>query len=218
MYRTPYPAAYDQLPLPHKYKLPDFTKFSGQGEVSTVEHINRFIMQCGEAAQNDALKVRLFSMSLSGSAFTWFTTLPANSIIFWADLEKQFHRFFYSSIEEIKLTDLTNLRQTNDESVAAFIQRFRDVKNRCFSQVLSDQQLAEVAFQGLLPHIREKYASQEFFSICQMAHRMTWEARPYEQKRSNFQKKVNFVDCSDSSDSDDDQMVGSAEWVQNQKS
>ena len=44
MYRTPYPAAYDQLPLPHKYKLIDFTKFSGQGEVSTVEHINRFII------------------------------------------------------------------------------------------------------------------------------------------------------------------------------
>ena len=82
MYRTPYPAAYDQLPLPHKYKLPDFTKFSGQGEVSTVEHINRFIVQCGEAAQHDALKVRLFSMSLSGSAFTCFTTLPANSVIY----------------------------------------------------------------------------------------------------------------------------------------
>src|SRR6185437_14651850 len=48
-------------------------------------------------------------MSLSGSAFTWFTTLPANSIIFWADLEKQFHQFFYSGIEEMKLTDLTNL-------------------------------------------------------------------------------------------------------------
>ena len=29
MYRTPYPAVYDQLPLPHKYKLPDFTKFYG---------------------------------------------------------------------------------------------------------------------------------------------------------------------------------------------
>ena len=42
-----------------------------------------------------------------------------------------------------------------------------------------------------------------------MANRMTGEARPYEQKRSNFQKKVNFVDCSDTSDSDDDQMVGS---------
>ena len=112
----------------------------------------------------------------------------------------------------MKLTDLTNLRQKNDESVATFIQRFRDVKNRCFSLVLSDQQLAEVAFQGLLPHIKEKYASR-FYSISQMANMMTGEARPYEQKRSNFQKKVNFIDCSDSSDSDDDQMVGSAEWV-----
>ena len=32
MYKTPYPAAYEQLPLPHKYKLLDFTKFSGQGK------------------------------------------------------------------------------------------------------------------------------------------------------------------------------------------
>jgi len=117
----------------------------------------------------------------------------------------------------MKLTDLTNLRQRNDESVATFIQRFRDVKNRCYSLVLSDQQLAEVAFQGLLPHIKEKYASQEFDNISLMAHRMTGEIKSYEQKRGNFQKKVNFADYSDSSNSDDDQMVGSAEWVQNNK-
>jgi len=28
-YRTPYPPAYDLIPLPHRYKVPDFTKFSG---------------------------------------------------------------------------------------------------------------------------------------------------------------------------------------------
>ena len=50
-----------------------------------------------------------------------------------------------------------------------------------------------------------------------MAHWMSGEVRPYEQKRNNFQKKVNFADCSDSSDSDVEQMVGSAEWVQNNK-
>ena len=50
-----------------------------------------------------------------------------------------------------------------------------------------------------------------------MAHRMIGEVRPYEQKRNNFQKKVNFADCSDSSDSDVEQMVGSVEWVQNNK-
>jgi hypothetical protein len=110
MYRTPYPLAYDQLPFPHKYKAPDFTKFSGQGDVSTVKHVNRFILQCGEVVNQDALKVWLFSMSLSGSAFTWFTTLPANSILYWVDLEKQFHQFFYSGTCEMKLTDLTGLR------------------------------------------------------------------------------------------------------------
>ena len=40
---------------------------------------------------------------------------------------------------------------------------------------------------------------------------------PYEQKRNNFQKKVNFTDCLDSSDSNDEQMVGIAEWVQSNK-
>lgn len=118
----------------------------------------------------------------------------------------------------MKLTDLTSLGQRNNESVAAFIQRFRDFKNRCYSLVLSDQQLAEIAFQGLLPHIKGKYTSQEFDSTSQMAHRMSGEVRPYEQKRNNFQKEVNYVDCSDSFDSDsDEQMVGLAAWVQNNK-
>jgi hypothetical protein len=31
MYKMPYPSTYDQSSLPCKYKLPDFTKFSGQG-------------------------------------------------------------------------------------------------------------------------------------------------------------------------------------------
>ena len=50
-----------------------------------------------------------------------------------------------------------------------------------------------------------------------MAHMMTGEVKPYEQKRNSFQEKVSFIDCSDASDSDDDQMVGLAEWVQNNK-
>jgi len=41
--------------------------------------------------------------------------------------------------------------------------------------VLSDQQLADVVFQELLPHIKEKYASQEFESICQMVSQMIGE-------------------------------------------
>ena len=37
------------------------------------------------------------------------------------------------------------------------------------------------------------------------------------RREATSRKKVNFVDCSDSSDLDDDRMVASAEWVQNNK-
>ena len=111
------------------------------------------------------------------------------------------------------MTDLTGLRQRNDESVAAFIQRFRDVKNRCYSLVLSDQQLADTTFNGLLPHIKDKYASQEFESISQIASRMTEETRSYESKKP-FQKKVNYVEYSANDESEEEQeTVTSAEWI-----
>jgi len=167
-YRTPYPPAYDLILLPNRYKVPNFTKFSGQDDTSTMEHVNRFIIQCGEAANRDELRVRLFSSSLSGSAFTWFISLPPNSVITWADLEKQFHKYFFSGVHEKKITDLVRLRQHNDESVESFVQRLRDVKNKCYSLVLDYRQLADLAFQGLLTHIKDKYASQEFKSLSHL--------------------------------------------------
>jgi hypothetical protein len=80
-----------------------------------MEHVNRFIIQCGEAANRDELRVCLFSSSLSGSAFTWFISLPPNLVITWADLKKQFHKYFFSGVHEKKLTDLVRLRQRNDD-------------------------------------------------------------------------------------------------------
>jgi len=107
-----------------------------------MEHVNRFINQCGEAVNRDELRVRLFSSSLSRSAFTWFISLPPNSIVTWADLEKQFHKYFFFGVYEKKITDLVRLRQRNDDSVKIFVQRLRDVKNKCYSLVLDDRQLA----------------------------------------------------------------------------
>jgi len=138
-----------------------------------MEHVNRFIIQCGEAANTDELRVRLFSSSLSGSAFTWFISLPPNSVITWADLEKQFHKYFFSGIHEKKITNLVRLRQCSDELVECFVQRLRDVKNKCYSLVLDDRQLADLAFQGLLPHIKDKYTSHEFESLSHLVQRIS---------------------------------------------
>ncbi len=76
LHRHPNPECFERVPLPNRYN------------VSTYEHVSRFLAQCGEALSIDALRVRLFPLSLSGSAFTWFTSLPYNSVQSWADLEK----------------------------------------------------------------------------------------------------------------------------------
>ena len=121
MYRKHYPEAYDQIALSHHYRVSDFTKFSGQGVMSTVEHVNRFLIQCGEATGIDALKICLFPLLLFGSAFAGFSSLPANSIITWADLEKKFHKYFFIGVHEMKLTDLMAVRQRNDEPITNYI-------------------------------------------------------------------------------------------------
>ena len=138
-------------------------------------------------------------------------------MITWADLEKQFHKYFFSRVHEKKITDLVRLRQRNDESVESFVQRLRDVKNKCYSLVLDDRQLADLAFQGLLLHIRDKYASQEFESLSHLVQRISdQDIRAFEPKRA-WNKKVSFVDEATSSDSDEELDIGLAEWVKNKK-
>jgi len=159
-----------------------------------MEHVNCFIVQCGEAANRDELMVRLFSSSLSGSAFTWFISLPPNSIITWANLEKQFHKYFFSRVHEKKLTNLVRLRQRNDESVESFVQRLRDVKNKCYSLILDDRQLGDLAFQGLLPYLKDKYPSQEFESLSHLVRRTSDQDIRAFEPRKNWKKKVSFVD------------------------
>ena len=67
-------------------------------------------------------------------------------MITWANLEKRFHKYFFSGVHEKKITDLVRLKQHNDESVESFVQRLREVKNKCYSLVLDDRQLADLDF------------------------------------------------------------------------
>jgi len=155
---------------------------------------------------------------LLGLAFTWFISLPPNSVITWADIEKQFHKYFFYGVYEKKITDLVRLRQYNDESMGNFVQRLRDVKNKCYNLVLDDQQLADLALQGLLPHIKDKYASQEFESLSHLVQRISdLDIKAYEPRKA-WNKKVSFVDEAMISDSDEEPVIDLAEWVKNKKS
>ena len=140
-YKCPYPEWYDLVALPTNYRLPEFTKFTGQDSISTIEHISRYLTQLSEASVKDAHRVRFFSLSLSEPAFTWFSSLLVNSIVNWDNQEMKFNTNFYTRIEGKKITDLMTIRQRTNESGAEFLQRFRETKNLCFSLNLTDDQL-----------------------------------------------------------------------------
>ena len=104
-------------------------------------------------------------MSLSGLAFTWFSLLPVNSITNWTDLKKKLHTYFYAETGEKKIIDLTTIRQRTNELGAEFLQRFQETRNLCFSLNLTNDQLAALAIQGILPTWREKLFGQEFDNL-----------------------------------------------------
>ena len=76
----------DRQGEPLGYRIPEFSLFSGEYGQSTLEHIARFTMQCGELANYENFyhfKLRLLPNSLTWASFTWYTKFPRNSIQSW---------------------------------------------------------------------------------------------------------------------------------------
>jgi hypothetical protein len=110
----------------------------------------------------------MFSLSLSGTTFTCFSSLAPNSIFTWAQLEQKFHGCFYSGDTELRLSHLTIIKQKHNESTTDYIRRFRDTRNRWFNLNISDKHLADLAYSGLSPHLKEKLESHVFSDVSQV--------------------------------------------------
>ena len=96
-------------------------EFTGQDSTSTIEHVSRYLTQLGKASIEEAHQVCFFSLSLSGLAFTLFSSLSVNSIANWADLEKKFYTYFYTGTREKKIIDLTTIRLRTTKSGTEFL-------------------------------------------------------------------------------------------------
>ena len=101
-----------QAENPRGWKIPKYSKFGGETGESTVEHIARYLTKSGVMANNEGSRVKHFPSSLTKGAFTWFTTLPPNSIDSWSKLEKLFHEQFYEGIRKLFWSSCQVLRES----------------------------------------------------------------------------------------------------------
>jgi hypothetical protein len=162
----------------------------------------------------------MFPLSLSGTAFTWFTSLASNSVFIWAQLEQKFYEYFYSGDTEFRLSHLTAIKQKHNESAAEYIRRFRDTRNRCFNLNISYKDLVDLAYSGLTPHLKDKLESHVFSDISQVLQRaLDCESRarefrnfPRSSEKPRNECHVNTVEYSSKSSDDEEVDICVAEW------
>ena len=112
----PYPAEWDLVPYPPKFKALTLQAFDGKG--SPNQHIYYFKSQTENVVDNDAILAHLFIGTLKGLAFEWFMELLEGSIKNWGDLEKLSLTRFFEDDSEITMPTLlaTNTKRESQSN------------------------------------------------------------------------------------------------------
>jgi hypothetical protein len=131
-------------------------------------------------------------------------------------LERKFYDHFYSESIQLKLTDLTSVRKGRDETISAYIKRFKETKNRCFNLSITDIDLADICLKGLRSSIRDKIEGSDFLSFAHVhvralvvENRMNEEKDNFKSRRSN----VHIINYDSDGSNDSDKEVYDAEFV-----
>jgi hypothetical protein len=143
--------------------------------------------------------------------------LGPDSIRTSKQLEEQFHIQYHSEAVEAGIADLAQVHQRWGETVAEYIQRFREVKNRCYSTRISEKEAVELASLGLVKPIRDLVFQLEFNSLAHLVQKTTVYEQHPELYQDKFKRQVVMVDAEDSEDSGDDQEVAVVEWARGAK-
>jgi hypothetical protein len=140
--------------------------------------MGQFLAQLNDVGITDVHKIRMLPLSLTGVAFNWFTSLPPNSIESWISLEQKFYDYFYNGEVELRLFDLTSLRQKYTKNIFDYLRRFREVRNWCYNLTIAEKDLVDLAFAGLTPYLRDMLDEKEFFDTNQLLQHLL----PYENR------------------------------------
>jgi hypothetical protein len=203
--------------------MPDLIKFSGDDDRTTWEHISQYTTQLGEAGVYNALKLRFFSLCLTGTAFAWVSSRAPCSIISWDMFEHKFHDDFYSGSIQLKFTELTSVRQGRDEIVSAYIKRFKETKNRCINLSITHMDLADICLKGLRSSIKDKIEGSDFLSVAQIQVRALVVENRMNKEKYNFKSHCSnvhiiYYDFDNSDDSDKEIYAAEFVWPSKDKS
>ncbi|CAN6547022.1 unnamed protein product [Malus baccata var. baccata] len=157
---------YLELDATSSYEIKDYVinmlpKFSGDENQDASEHVDNFLDICGteniKGVSDEFIRLKLFPLSLTGDARTWFKTLPARSITSWTQLSSKFIQKFYTQSRTQRLRDhIFHFRQNKGEPLFQAWQRFKALIISCPHHQFLPWQLILYFYQHLSDECRHR--------------------------------------------------------------
>ena len=101
----PYPEEMTRKPYPTNYTPLIFPKYDGMIGNGRW-HIKRYVDALTAHSNDRELRLKEFSKSLEGRAFTWYTSLLPRLVLCWNDMAIQFMKKFFALDKKLILLDL----------------------------------------------------------------------------------------------------------------
>ncbi|KAJ1375999.1 Ribonuclease H domain [Sesbania bispinosa] len=155
-------------PYPMGYRSPSFRKFDGAGSVR--EHLMCFLDDLGVHRNNKELRLKEFSKSLSGRAFTWYDKLYPHSIRIWEELAAEFCGKFLEEEGALHIMDLGRVKQRAGESLVAFIKRYRDRALQC-KETLPEADLGTDVAEAMKRQGNRPKDAEGAYDVCALEER-----------------------------------------------
>ncbi|CAA0840150.1 Unknown protein, partial [Striga hermonthica] len=112
-------------PVPGKVKVPQIGLYDGTSDPDS--HLGHYTSWMDLHGASDALRCRMFSLTLGPRAQKWYHSLPPHSIWKWQQLRSAFRSHFIGAqVCLIPKESLANITKKDDESVKDYIARFND--------------------------------------------------------------------------------------------
>ncbi|CAA0813957.1 Unknown protein, partial [Striga hermonthica] len=142
-------------PLTGKIKVPQIGLYDGTSDPDA--HLGHYTSWMDLHGATDALRCRMFSLTLGPKAQKWYYSLPAQSIRRWVQLRSAFRSHFIGAqVCLIPKESITNIVQKDDESLKEYVARFNErVQNM---EPCHPETLLVSAISGLKPKSMFRWA------------------------------------------------------------
>ncbi|KAJ9539358.1 hypothetical protein OSB04_032091 [Centaurea solstitialis] len=135
------------------HMIKDLT-FDGKNDSNPIVHMENFVDICDlfktEADPDDAIRLRVFPLTLIGEARAWLRSLEPSSITTWEGLRSKFlSRFFPPSKIDKLRAEIRSFQQQDGETISEAWERFKHLLNSCPSHELNKSEQVQTFYSGL---------------------------------------------------------------------